>query len=202
VARPGAVPLRVRPSREVFYEHSQRFTVARCCAGARARDVAFEETLAAVVAAARIDAAVLSAAVQACLVLEGSDSLCFVCSPGGALEGAWAEHAYSSLAFFASAAELCYEMLVVAGGEQLRAKLIASLDEQLCDVHVLMMMMPFIIKAAGTSCRTGASKHTVSCATCATTQHSSAPPTRCWRSAQRPPPPSARASTTDERQQT
>ena len=108
--------------------------------------------LAAVVAAARIDVAVLSAAVQACLALEGSDSLCFVCSPDGALEGAWAEHAYSSLAFFTSAAELCYEMLVVAGGEQLRVKLMASLDEQLCDVRVLMMMMPFIIKATGTSC--------------------------------------------------
>lgn len=163
VARPGAAPLRVRPSREVFYEHQQRFAVARCCAGSgAARDVAFEETLAAVAAAARIDAAVLSAAAQACLALEGAASLCFACSPGGALEGAWVEHADGSLAFFASAAELCYSMLVVAAGEQKegssseasaseasaseassseasapRAQLIAARDEQLCDVRVL-----------------------------------------------------------------
>jgi hypothetical protein len=81
---------------------------------------------------------VLSTAVQACLALEGSASLCFACSPGGALEGAWAEHANASLAFFASAAELSYLMLVVvAGGEQPRTQLIAARDEQLCNVRVL-----------------------------------------------------------------
>lgn len=130
-ARHGTAPLRVRSSPEVFYEHSQRFAVVTCHAGA-ARS-ALEETLAAVAAAEKLDTDVLWAAVQACLASEAGASLCLVCSPGA---GAWLRHADSSLAFFASAAELCYSTLVAASEPGL-VQLIAAHDDRLCNVRVL-----------------------------------------------------------------
>jgi hypothetical protein len=149
---PRRNPIRLRPSSEVFYEHSERFTVLTCLAGCARASVA--GALDAFSLMEKIDENLLWEAVQRCLELESVTSL-RLSTDGLQVLGIWAVHADSSLTFFASVAKLWYSMFVPGTG---------SATSVGCRV-------------ADTQQGTGSSCHTPSCENSATRQQGCAPTT-------------------------
>ena len=131
---PGRHPLRLRPSSEVFHEHSERFTVLTCLAGCTRASVA--GALAAVALMEKVDENLLWEAVQRYLAFGNAASLC-LSTDGLQVLGIWGAHADSSLTFFASVAELWYS-LFVPGEDEVCVQLIAAHEEHgLCNVRQL-----------------------------------------------------------------